>query len=75
MTLRAIDAPETDKGPLDDAARALLERILALRPLALAIVYETAVMRDFDCLPNLEMLHNGLEKTVAEIIADRKGGE
>lgn len=72
MTVRLVGNDATDKGPLDDEARALLERILALRPLALCIVYETAVMRDFDCLPKLELIENGLGATITGIIEDRR---
>lgn len=74
MTLQIV-GQEAEKGPLDDAARALLEKILALRPLALVIVYETAVMRDFDCIPNLEMIQNGVASTVNGILEDRRNGE
>ena len=74
MTLQVV-GKDVEKGPLDDAARALLEKILALKPLAIAIVYETAVMRDFDCIPNLEMIQNGLASTIAGILEDRRGEE
>lgn len=71
MTLRVVGT-EGDPGPLDAEARALLERILTLRPLALVILYETPNMRDFDCLPNLEILQNGIAETIARILAERR---
>lgn len=74
MTLRVVSDGSDGTGPLDAEARALLERILALKPLALVIVYETPVMCDFDCLPNLEILQNGVAETVMRILALRREG-
>lgn len=72
MTLRVVSDGGDGAGPLDAEARALLERILTLRPLALVIVYETPEMCDFDCLPNLEILQNGAAETITRILALRR---
>jgi hypothetical protein len=68
MTLRPVAA--TDSGPIDAEARAMMERVLARRPLAIMVIYETAKTIDFDLHPRLELLRDGFATWAAESLPD-----
>ena len=58
MSIRAVPPP--DAGPIDAELRAMLERVIARRPLAAMIVFETAGDFDVEAVPKLESVRRGL---------------
>lgn len=59
------DTPEV--GPIDREARALLERVLAQKPLAIGIVWESADTTDFQVVPSIDCVRRGLAEMLYEM--------
>ena len=70
MTLRAVDVPAA--GPIDADLRAMIERVIARRPLAAMILFETAADLDFDHVPRMDTTRLGFLAWVKEGGADHQ---
>lgn len=64
--IRVVDGKSDAPGPLDEQARAMLERILAHKPFAIGIIYESAASSDFMTLPPGDMMERGIADWIGD---------